>query len=323
MATRVPEPGLEPSPPDDEESNHCDRTSLPDPSDCNGKPAPSTLGRSAQGDARQIDDLDLQIDRQAHDHEASCTREQQEQGGEEEEQKNLELVLRARQVSIVSLFASLFVAGLGLGIGLAEAVLSLVGFGLEALLDGISSALVLWRFKTPKQRQYADHEAAQDAKLFRDAKREHNSAIGIGVTFCSSGCLLLLSAAYKLLSWDPRDEEHMHEERTGAFFSALLAWPSTIIFGFLAYMKFSLSQSLASQVLRKDAMCSMLGAALAFICALASWAEQTEDSNPTTMVLVDVIAGGLIALILVVEGGRTLRENVWDESWATQHQQMA
>eukprot|EP00435_Cladocopium_sp_Y103_P066600 s1508_g28.t2 len=109
---------------------------------------------------------------------------------ENNEPSDADLVLSARKVSMLSIFISLVLAILGFSIGLSENVLSVLGFGMESTLDGISSALVMWRFKTPKQRQFRDAEAAAIAKEARDARRERNSAVGIGATFVVSAVVL-------------------------------------------------------------------------------------------------------------------------------------
>jgi len=226
----------------------------------------------------------------------------------------------ARFVSYVSLVVSLVLAFLGFAIGFSENVLSVVGFGMEACLDGISSALVLWRFKKGKRREFADSEAAAQAKEARDARRERNSAVGIGATFVASAVLLMLSAAWKVLGWDASTPEHVTEEHVGAVYTGLLAWPSSVIFCGLAVWKFRLGRTLGSQVLRKDALCSALGAFLALICAIAAAVEQLAESSPQAVAGVDATAGATIALILLVEGLRTLKHNL--SSWQTEHHEL-
>lgn len=230
-------------------------------------------------------------------------------------------VTRARKVSIASLVASVVAACLGLGIGVSEEVLSLVGFGVESLLDGISSALVLWRFKRGKKRQHADMDAAMRHKMQRDARRERNSAIGIGATFVASACILLTSSVIKWLAYDPDDPTHKQEENSGAYYGTLLSWPSAFVFGGLAAVKFRLARELQSQVLKKDAFCSVLGAILALIVAIASLIELAASDNPKGMELVDVFAGLMIALLLGIEGVRTLWHNL-PGIWESQHQPM-
>jgi len=231
------------------------------------------------------------------------------------------LILSARKVSMLSIVVSLVLAFLGFGIGLSENVLSVIGFGMEASLDGISSALVMWRFKTGKKREFRDAEAAAAAKEARDARRERNSAVGIGVTFCASAFFLTISAAWKVFEWDPETPEHLVEEHSGAIYTSLLAWPSCAIFMYLAVWKFRLSKQLGSQVLRKDALCSVLGAFLALICALAALLEQVVEGNPKAVSGVDAAASLGIALILAFEGLRTLKHNLWD--WETEHVELA
>mmetsp|Transcript_44944 Transcript_44944/g.82091 ORF Transcript_44944/g.82091 Transcript_44944/m.82091 type:complete len:293 (+) Transcript_44944:69-947(+) len=217
-------------------------------------------------------------------------------------------IRKARCVSVVSLLASAILGAMGLSIGIMEESLSLVGFGGEAILDGISSALVLWRFKTPKARNFIDEEAAHAAKEARDRLRERNSGIGIGGIFMFTAGALLFSAVIKVMSFDP--EKHEEEEREATLWGHILAWPSVVIFGTLAVVKHRLSKALHSQVLAKDALCSLLGAGLSLIVACAALIEQVANGNPQAIMVVDVVAGAGIALILFVEGARMLAHNL-------------
>jgi len=231
-------------------------------------------------------------------------------GEEDSAQEEARRVNLARQISLTSLGASLVVALLGLSLGVSEAALSLIGFGGEALLDAISSSLVLWRFKRPKRRSYKDSDHALSAKDARDARRERNSSIGIGWTFVFYGVGLFISAVWKVTTWDPETSEHKAEERSAAMYGALLAWPSAAVFGVLAATKWRLAGQLGSQVLAKDALCSALGTVLALICGIAALIEQAAEDNPVGAMAVDASAGLMIAVILFVEGARTLWHNL-------------
>jgi len=230
-------------------------------------------------------------------------------------------ILSARKVSIISILVSVVLAFLGFSIGFSENVLSVIGFGMEAALDGISSALVLWRFKVGKKREFRDADAAAAAKEARDARRERNSSIGIGATFCVLAFFLMLSSVWKFLGFDPTTPEHLQEEHAGAIYTTFLCWPSCAIFMYLAVWKYRLSKQLGSQVLRKDALCSVLGAFLALICAIAALLEQVVEGNPKAVSGVDATAGLGIALMLCFEGLRTLKHNLWD--WETEHRELA
>eukprot|EP00439_Symbiodinium_sp_Y106_P060218 s1692_g8.t2 len=93
------------------------------------------------------------------------------------------------------------------------------------------------------------------------------------------------------------------------------------IFMYLAVWKYRLSKQLGSQVLRKDALCSVLGAFLALICAIAAMLEQVIEGNPKAVSGIDATAGLGIALMLGFEGLRTLKHNLWD--WETEHRELA
>jgi divalent metal cation (Fe/Co/Zn/Cd) transporter len=232
----------------------------------------------------------------------------QSNGANSEAEREMRRVRQTKLVSYVSLVASVIVGSAGLGLGIANSTLSLVGLGLEAALDGLSSALVIWRFKTGKPRQHEDEEVAARFKARRDAKRERNSGFGIGGTFIALSFILMCSAGYKLAAWAPGSSAH-HQVQ-GANWTVILSLPSALIFGTLAVAKFRLAFKLQSQVLEKDALCSLLGAALALICSVAGLLEGAVE-DPANIAAVDAVAGAIIALILLVEGSRTLHHNLW------------
>jgi len=205
-----------------------------------------------------------------------------------------------------SLIASLLVATLAIALGVSEGALSLVGFGGELLLDGISSVFVLWRFKHPKKRQPAETCMELSKRLARDARRERNGSLGIGVTFILLACFLFMSAVWKFFWWDENDQR---EERTAAIYSSVLVWSSATFFGGLAVMKFRLAEALQSQVLQKDALCSGLGAFLGVIVGLTDVVALGAQNDPESLAVVDPIAGIIIAVILFAEGCRTLWHN--------------
>ena len=96
----------------------------------------------------------------------------------------------AKLVSYCSLAACFFLGTIALLISRYQASLAVFGIALEFALDFLTSALVLWRFKTPKPRSYApDSEAAMEHYLSRRRRRERNSATGVSVTFLVCGGL--------------------------------------------------------------------------------------------------------------------------------------
>jgi hypothetical protein len=232
---------------------------------------------------------------------------------------NAEQVERARHVSLFSFVASLGVATLAVTLGITESTLSLVGLGGEMLLDGISSAFVLWRFKRPKQHPPVSR-AELSKSLERDARRERNSSIGIGLTFILLALFLTTSATSKLLLWDAGDPEHQRKEQKAAIYGSILVWTSVVVFGGLAIVKYQLAEALQSQVLRKDAVCSVLGALLGVIVGVTDLVALANRDDPQSLALVDPIAGGIIAALLGVEGCRTLWHNRQGGGHAEDHQ---
>merc|ERR1719335_47616 len=119
------------------------------------------------------------------------------------------------------------------------------------MLDCVSSLLVFWRFKQAKVRNFSDKGDALKHKLERDAKRERNSSLGIGITFIALACVLCSSAIWKLRRWDPYAAGHLKKEHSAADLGNAIAWPSVLIFGGLAVAKVALSRKLRSGVLWK------------------------------------------------------------------------
>ena len=63
-------------------------------------------------------------------------------------------------------------------------------------------------------------------------------------------------ASYKLFTW--RHAEHEREDKETATFSEIIAWPCFFLFGGFGIFKMQLSRELKSEVLKKDAVCSVL-----------------------------------------------------------------
>lgn len=224
----------------------------------------------------------------------------------------------ARRLSVFSLIASLLVALLAISLGVSERTLSLVGFGGEQLLDGVSSAFVLWRFKQPKRTQTSGIGLSK--RHARDAKRERNGSIGIGATFLLLACFLIFSAVAKFTWYHNSEQEHKGEERTAAIYSLVLVWFSATGFGGLAVLKFRLAEVLQSQVLQKDALCSALGALLGVIVGVTDVTVLAMQDDPESLAAVDPIAGLVIGVILFAEGCRTLWQNRHGETYEDEPQ---
>ena len=92
-----------------------------------------------------------------------------------------------------------------------------------------------------------------------------------------------------------------------AAFMEFIAWPACILFTVLGWFKYGLSKKLGSEVLQKDALCSLLAAFLSFIVIIAGALEESKVEGAWKM---DPVTAILIAIIFFVEGSRTVIGNV-------------
>merc|ERR1711924_369484 len=170
---------------------------------------------------------------------------------------------------------------------------------------------------------HAEDAAAEAEHVFnRAAKRERKSSIGIGITLVLLAGFLIVSAAWKLSTWDAHDPEHVREEKDEAVMGTLLVWISSVFFAGLAAMKLRLASKLESQVLQKDGMCSLLGAVLGVVVGITDLIALANQDDPESLALVDPAAGIVIALILLFEGCRTLYHNRVGGELEDAHQRM-
>lgn len=223
-----------------------------------------------------------------------------------------ELVYQIKGVSWLSVFASIVIAIFSFSIGINDGVLSLVGLGLEMVLDAISSLLVLWRFKNPKKKKFTDVEAALAKKLQRDALRERNSTIGIMIVFIVFGFALAVKSLIKLTHGHPADRDEDYLE-TGAVYSVWITACAAIVFGVLTIAKYELARRSGSTVLMKDAICSALGVILSLVVFFCSLFEEEG------FWYADPVAALVIALMMFVEAFRTWRH--LDDDTIEAHQQ--
>lgn len=220
-------------------------------------------------------------------------------------------------ICMISIVVSFALGLVAFGTAIADETLMLAGLGGEMVLDGVSSILVYWRFKTPKARHFDDAAEWLKHKLERDARRERNSSLAIGITFVILACILCGSALYKLRRWDP--VEHLRQQKESASLGNMIAWPAFLIFGGLAVGKLILSRKLHSRVLSKDAMCSGLGALLSLIVAISATIEEANAGDPDKLKRVDGFATLIIAVILLSDGLQTIQQNASPSKTQSQH----
>jgi divalent metal cation (Fe/Co/Zn/Cd) transporter len=187
----------------------------------------------------------------------------------------------AVRVSAISLAYSLVVGAVSLVVGTSSGSTALVGFGLNSVIDGVASAVLVRRFR---------HDLA--------GIRESHELERWAVTFV--GVVLILAALYiGVRAVVTLSEGHGPE---ASFLGVAIPVVSLFVLPVLARAKLRLAAELDSRALRADGVLSSAGAALAaatltgLILSSAfdwSWADST--------------AAILIAVMLLREGVLTLR----------------
>lgn len=281
-------------------------------------PAPTSSSSSAPPAAR-LANGDFAAGTAAPWPEVIGAAEQAHDGGKQEQppapDDDMRHIQQAKMVSWMSLVVSLLVGVVGLSTGLRDGALAILGLGGETLLDAVSSAMVLWRFKTAKPRHFQDAEEAARRKARRDELRERRSSLGIGWAFvCFAIFLLLLAAQHVVVAGTEKPEDVALEEE-GANIAAILSWPCIVLFGAMAWFKHHLAAQLQSEVLKQDAVCSAFGAVLALITGVAGVLEEIftrSGSDSLAFGLVDPVASSCIAILILREGVHTIRNNLAD-----------
>jgi divalent metal cation (Fe/Co/Zn/Cd) transporter len=166
-------------------------------------------------------------------------------------------------------------------IGLASESLALIGFGLNAAVDSIASATLVWRFR------------AEGRDESRATVVEQSALRIVGFTsLLIATCIAIRSVVALATRSDP-------ESSTG---SLVVALGSVFVLAPLAYGKWRLARRLGSTALRGDSVLSGVGAALAAVALIGVAAD-----NEPSWWWADAVGALLISAVLFLEGYRALR----------------
>jgi divalent metal cation (Fe/Co/Zn/Cd) transporter len=184
--------------------------------------------------------------------------------------------------SAASLAWAILTGGAAVAAGLIADSTALVGFGLDSLLDGGASAVLVWRFSEELRGHQHSHLLEQRAARV-------------------VGALLAVIALYLV-----GHSIHSLANHTGPSASAVgltITAASLFVLPVLARAKFRLSRRLGSRALRADAFLSAAAAALAAAALLGLLLSTGLD-----VWWADSVAALLIAVTLLRESALTLRE---------------
>lgn len=161
-------------------------------------------------------------------------------------------------------------------VALVTGSLSLLGFGVDAVIDSIASVALIWRFRV---------ESAQPVRAAR-VERMAERLVGIA---------LILLAVYLVAGSIRALATQSHPD--GSFASVVLLVASVIVLPPLARAKYLVARRLRSGALRLDSILTAVAALLAAI-SLASFAA----SDRLGLWWADAVAAIVVAVILAREG---------------------
>ncbi|GBG30788.1 Transmembrane protein 163 [Hondaea fermentalgiana] len=144
--------------------------------------------------------------------------------------------VEARVLSYLSIAVSLLAFSIGAGLASSSESSAMLAFALEALVDVISSIVVLWRFHG---------STTQDEKM---QNRELRAAVGIGLSFILSGFVVLVDSIV-----------HLSSREAIVDVAALLGLsiPSWILLLSIGMLKLFVANKLKSDALFEDGICSI------------------------------------------------------------------
>jgi len=176
----------------------------------------------------------------------------------------------------------MFVGGAAVATAISTGSLSLIGFGINAVVDSSASSVLVWRFR------------AEQAGHAEGAERAERLALRLaGTAFLLIALYLSIQAARALIVG-------RHYEAT--LFGIAESVAALLVLPFLASAKYALSKRLGSAALRADSLLTWSGVALASLSLIALLAQRLAGWS-----WADPIGALCIALIFTFEGFRALR----------------
>ena len=159
--------------------------------------------------------------------------------------------------------------------------LSLIGFGINAVVDSSVSVLLIHRFRA-EQRGHAERAVRAEQRAERVA----------GWAFVAIAVYLAVQAVRTLAAGSAH---------AGSVFGIVEALASLLVLPFLGVSKLRVARALGSRALRADSLLTMFGAALAGISCVALLLERAAGWWWS-----DAVGALVIAVLLLSEAVRTL-----------------
>lgn len=192
------------------------------------------------------------------------------------------LLRRAVVLSSLTVAWNVVVGGGAVATAALTGALSLIGFGVTALIDSSVSVLLIWRFRAEE----AGHEE----------RAAHAERIALRV----AGIAFLVIAAYLVVQSIRALADGTHSGTSGFGLAESLA--SVLVLPLLGVAKYRLAGRIGSKALRADGILTLFGAALALVALAALAAERGLG-----WWWGDAVGALVIAAAVAAEGVRNLR----------------
>ena len=169
-------------------------------------------------------------------------------------QREVPPLRRAARLCTATVAWNVSVGGAAIGTAIATGSLSLIGFGVNAVVDSSVSALLVWRFRAEEK----GHEA-------RAVRAERIALRLAGVAFSVIALYVLVRALLSLAGG---------HRATSSLFGVAEAAASLVVLPYLAISKYRLSTQLGSRALRADSLLTVSGIALAALALVGLLAQR-------------------------------------------------
>jgi divalent metal cation (Fe/Co/Zn/Cd) transporter len=189
---------------------------------------------------------------------------------------------RAARLCALTVGWNMLVGGAAVATAVSTGSLSLVGFGINAVVDSSASAVLVWRFRA----EAAGHSA----------RAQHAERLALrlaGAAFLLIALYLSIQATRALIV-----ERHYH----ATLFGIAEAVAALVVLPVLASAKYSLAKSLGSSALRADSLLTWSGVTLASLALVALLAQRLLG-----WWWVDPIGALVTAVVFTYEGSRAVR----------------
>jgi divalent metal cation (Fe/Co/Zn/Cd) transporter len=190
---------------------------------------------------------------------------------------------RAARLCALTVGGNTIVGGAAVVTAISTGSLSLIGFGINAVVDSSASAVLVWRFR------------AEEAGHAERAERAEQLALRI------AGAAFLMIALYLFIQAVRTLSAGRHFEAT--LFGIAEAIASLLVLPILASAKYLLSQRLGSRALRADSLLTWSGVALASLALVALLTQRIFG-----WWWGDPVGALVIAALLAWQGSRAIRE---------------